>query len=75
MSLTLRLSTWIRRDVKHSDCEIDLKFRTTLRGGAPNWQMTRLPCLRKAGAGGRKPARMANQISDIRQTGGSAGTE
>jgi hypothetical protein len=26
MSLTLRLSAWIRLDVKHSDCEIDLKY-------------------------------------------------
>jgi hypothetical protein len=75
MSLTLRLSTWIRPDEKHSDCEIDLKFldystrrRTELA--------EKSACPASAGSCVQaKTGQEVNQNSDFRQAGGSAGTE
>jgi hypothetical protein len=56
--------------LKHSDCEIDLKLLDY-----STRQRTELADEPTCFAGRQKSARMVNQISDFRRTGGSAGTE
>jgi hypothetical protein len=69
MSLTLRLSKWIRPDSKHSDCEIDLKFLdySTRRRTELADEPACAACNRQVRTG-EEPAKMVNQNSDFRQT-------